>query len=210
MVVKHFKKTAMTGVIALSMIVGAGAASAATYTVKGQDTMWTISKQYGIPLSTLIRQNPQVANPNIIWPGMVLNVPGAAKGTTTPTSAQSSYADQVVALVNQERAKAGLKPLVYDKALSAMALDKAKDMNNNKYFSHTSPTYGSPFDMMKSYGIRYTYAGENIAMGQKSPQEVMKAWMNSSGHRKNILSPNFTKIGVGYYNNYWVQEFIAN
>lgn len=208
----RLKKTAMTGVLALSMIVGAGAASAApagTYTVKSQDTMWMIAKQQGISLSTLIRMNPQVANPNVIWPGMVLNVPNASKGTPAP-SAQSSFANQVVSLVNQERAKAGLKPLVIDNALTAMALDKAKDMSNNKYFSHTSPTYGSPFDMMKSYGIRYTYAGENIAMGQRSPQEVMNAWMNSPGHRQNILSPNYTKIGVGYFNNYWVQEFIAN
>ncbi|SDP19108.1 uncharacterized protein, YkwD family, partial [Paenibacillus sp. yr247] len=127
-----------------------------------------------------------------------------------PVSSQSSFADQVVSLVNQERAKAGLSPLVMDKALSAMALDKAKDMYNNHYFDHTSPTYGSPFDMMNSYSIQYSYAGENIAMGQQKPQDVMTSWMNSAGHRQNILSPNYTKIGVGYYNGEWVQEFIAN
>jgi uncharacterized protein YkwD len=64
--------------------------------------------------------------------------------------------------------------------------------------------------MMKSFGIRFTYAGENIAMGQRTPQEVMNAWMNSTGHRQNILSPNYTKIGVAFYNGEWVQEFIAN
>ncbi len=63
--------------------------------------------------------------------------------------------------------------------------------------------------MMKQYGVRYSYAGENIAKGQRTPQEVMKSWMNSSGHRKNIMSANFTKIGVGYYNGEWVQEFIG-
>lgn len=93
--------------------------------------------------------------------------------------------------------------------LTKMALDKAKDMYNNGYFDHNSPTYGSPFDMMKKYGISYRYAGENIAKGQRTPQEVMTAWMNSSGHRANILSPNFTTIGVAYYNGVWVQEFIA-
>jgi uncharacterized YkwD family protein len=117
------------------------------------------------------------------------------------------FASQVVALVNQERAKAGLKPLQADAALSAMARDKAVDMHNNHYFSHTSPTYGSPFNMMRKYGIPFRTAGENIAMGQRSPQEVMNQWMNSKGHRANILNPNFTKIGVAHYNGYWVQEF---
>lgn len=210
----RFKKSVIAGALALSTLAGAGAASAAaTYTVSPQDTMWKIAVKQGIPLSTLIRWNPQVSNPNVIWPGMVLNVPSSRTSTGTSTSgsaAQSSYADQVVTLVNQQRAKAGLKPLAVDKSLAVMALDKAKDMYNNHYFDHTSPTYGSPFTMMKSYGISFTYAGENIAMGQKTPQEVMNAWMNSPGHKQNILSPNYTKIGVGYYNSEWVQEFIAN
>jgi uncharacterized YkwD family protein len=130
-------------------------------------------------------------------------------GTNTATNT-GTYASQVINLVNQERAKAGLQALSSDNALSAMALDKAKDMYNNHYFDHTSPTYGSPFEMMNTYGISYTYAGENIAMGQQSPQEVMNAWMNSTGHRQNILSPNYTKIGVAFYNGEWVQEFIAS
>jgi uncharacterized YkwD family protein/spore coat assembly protein SafA len=206
----RFKKSVMAGLLALGTFAGATAASAAAYTVDGNDTMWTISRQHGISLSSLIRANPQVANPNIIWPGMVLNVPSTGTGTgAAPATTTGTYANQVVSLVNKERAKAGLKPLVKDSALSKMALDKAKDMHYNNYFSHTSPTYGSPFDMMKSYGIRFSYAGENIAMGQRTPQEVMNAWMNSQGHRQNILSRNFTTIGVGYFNGKWVQEFIA-
>ncbi|TDF92819.1 serine protease [Paenibacillus piri] len=131
---------------------------------------------------------------------------GSLEGTNKDSS---SFAVQVVDLVNQERTKAGLKPLTSDKALTGMALDKAKDMYNNNYFDHNSPTFGSPFDMMKTYGITYSYAGENIAKGQRTPQEVMNSWMNSAGHRQNILSPNFTQIGVAYYNGEWVQEFIA-
>jgi len=128
-------------------------------------------------------------------------------GTVAP---DSTFATQVVTLVNQERAKAGLSALkVSNATLTKMALDKAKDMYNNNYFDHNSPTYGSPFDMMKKYGINYSYAGENIAKGQRTPQEVMTAWMNSAGHRANILSANFTTIGVAYYNGVWVQEFIA-
>ncbi|PYI52970.1 SafA/ExsA family spore coat assembly protein [Paenibacillus flagellatus] len=210
-----FKQSIMAGVLAIGTLVGAGvsASAATTYTVSGNDTMWKISQRFGVGLNALIQANPQVANPNIVWPGMKLVIPetGTGSGSTgTPAVAPSAYAQQVVTLVNQERAKAGLRPLASDAALTAMALDKAKDMYHNGYFDHTSPTYGSPFDMMRSYGIRYTYAGENIAKGQRTPQEVMNAWMNSAGHRQNILSPNFTKIGVAYYNGEWVQEFIAN
>ncbi|WP_337033043.1 CAP domain-containing protein [Paenibacillus illinoisensis] len=124
-------------------------------------------------------------------------------------SAQSDFAAQVVKLVNAERAKAGLGALASDALLDKVALAKAKDMSNNNYFDHQSPTYGSPFDMMKQFGVTYSYAGENIAKGQKTPQEVVTAWMNSEGHRANILSKNFTQIGVGYYNGYWAQEFIG-
>jgi uncharacterized YkwD family protein/spore coat assembly protein SafA len=214
----RFKKSIAAGVLALSMIVGAGAASAAaSYTVQGNDTMWTISKKYGISLTSLIQANKQVSNPNIIWSGMKLTIPGSNSrtGSTVPQAPAgstnlSAFASQVFTIVNQERAKAGLRQLTSDGSLSAMAMAKAKDMYNNHYFDHTSPTYGSPFNMMTSYGIKYSYAGENIAMGQRTPQEVMTSWMNSPGHRQNILSPNYTKIGVAYYNGEWVQEFIAN
>lgn len=131
--------------------------------------------------------------------------------TTQTTSALSAYEQKVVDLTNQERAKNGLPALKIDSTLSKMAHEKSRDMSANGYFSHTSPTYGSPFDMMKKYGITYHYAGENIAMGQQTPEEVVKAWMNSQGHRENILNPNYNYIGVGYVSqgNYWTQEFIG-
>lgn len=119
----------------------------------------------------------------------------------------SQFAQQVLDLVNQERTKAGLSPLSMNSGLSKVAMAKAQDMYNNNYFDHQSPTYGSPFDMMKSFGITYSTAGENIAKGQTSPAEVMNQWMNSSGHRANILNNSFTQIGVAYYNSEWVQEF---
>ncbi|OAS16391.1 CAP domain-containing protein [Paenibacillus oryzisoli] len=215
---KRYKKLVVSGALGLSVLMGANAAFAATgtHTVAGNDTMWLISKKYGVSLTSLIQANPQVANPNVIWSGMKLTIPGSTDTTVvtkpqvTPAPAQSSFASQVVTLVNEERSKAGLKPLMGNNALTTMALDKAKDMYNNGYFDHTSPTYGSPFDMMSAYGIHYSFAGENIAKGQQTPQAVMTAWMNSSGHRQNILSPNFTQIGVAYYNGEWVQEFISN
>jgi uncharacterized YkwD family protein len=209
----RFRKSVLTGIVALSTIIGAGAASAAPYTVKNNDTMFLIANRSGISLSTLIKANPQISNPNIIWPGLVLNIPGSSYNSpsnpkpTVSTTSVTSYANQVVSLVNKERTNAGLSSLASDTALTSMALVKAKDMYNNNYFSHTSPTYGSPFAMMTAFGIKYSYAGENIAKGQRTPQEVMTAWMNSAGHRQNILSPNFAKIGVAYYNGEWVQEF---
>ncbi|SFF30185.1 uncharacterized protein, YkwD family [Paenibacillus algorifonticola] len=132
---------------------------------------------------------------------------GSSNSGSGTTVNQSAYQSEVVKIVNKERASAGLPALTVDALLTKVAVAKAKDMADNKYFSHTSPTYGSPFDMMKSFGVSYSYAGENIAAGQRNPSEVMTAWMNSAGHRANILSKNFGKIGVGYYNGQWVQEF---
>ncbi|BCB04389.1 CAP domain-containing protein [Bacillus sp. KH172YL63] len=135
-----------------------------------------------------------------------------AEQTASDQSGQlSQYEQQVVELTNQERAKQGLPALKVDAELSKVAREKSRDMQANNYFSHTSPTYGSPFDMMKQFGIQYNAAGENIAMGQQTPEEVVQAWMNSEGHRKNILSANYTHIGVGYVENghYWTQQFIG-
>lgn len=126
------------------------------------------------------------------------------------TNYGSEYADRVLELVNKERAKAGLTPLVIDSKLQYVATEKSKDMAISDYFSHTSPNYGSPFDMMKSFGVTYRAAGENIAMGYKTPEAVMDGWMNSPGHKANILSDNFGKIGIGIYfgdSVYWTQMF---
>ncbi|OAH53565.1 hypothetical protein AWH48_09780 [Domibacillus aminovorans] len=121
----------------------------------------------------------------------------------------SAFEQQVFELVNQERAKQGVKALQLDTKLSDVARTKSQDMKNKGYFSHQSPTYGSPFDMMKQFGITYKSAGENIAKGQQTPEEVMNAWMNSDGHRKNILSADYTHIGVGYVDGHWTQMFIG-
>ncbi|MFD0589787.1 CAP domain-containing protein [Paenibacillus sp. GCM10027627] len=129
--------------------------------------------------------------------------------TPAPTTEAGTFQAQVVTLVNQERAKQGLPALQTDSLLGKVATEKARDMDVNNYFSHTSPTYGSPFDMMRSFGVKYNFAGENIASGQPTPARVMSDWMNSPGHRANILNKDFTKIGVGYVNGEWVQMFIG-
>ncbi len=124
-------------------------------------------------------------------------------------SSVSSIEQEVVRLVNIERQKEGLSPLSIDTQLSKVARLKSEDMKNKGYFSHTSPTYGTPFDMLKQFNISYKTAGENIAKGQKSAEAVVNAWMNSEGHRRNILSKSFTHIGVGHTSNYWTQLFIS-
>ncbi|MEW9122764.1 MAG: CAP domain-containing protein [Thermotaleaceae bacterium] len=187
-----------------------------TYTVRSGDTMYKIATRHGVGLTTLLNNNKQISNPNAITPGMRINIPTTntqPTATTPTTNTVSAFEQEVVRLVNVERGKQGLAPLKLNTQLAGVARAKSADMRDNGYFSHTSPTYGSPFDMMKRFGIKYSYAGENIAMGQKTPEEVMKGWMNSPGHRNNILSSNFTEIGVGYVVNgkgtaYWTQMFI--
>lgn len=177
---------------------------AATHTVVSGDSMWKIAVKYQVGLSEIKVANPQIPNPDLIYPGQVLTIP-------TTDSSVLSYEKEVVRLVNEIRAKNGLKELTYNWELSRVARYKSQDMKDNRYFSHTSPVYGTPFQMMKNFGITYRSAGENIARGQASPQAVVNAWMNSSGHRANILSTSFTQIGVGYVadGNYWTQMFIG-
>lgn len=129
-------------------------------------------------------------------------------------SSFASFQSQVIQLVNEQRAANGLKPLTANSQLNNTATLKSQDMAKLNYFDHTSPTYGSPFDMMKKYGISYRTAGENIAMGQTTPAQVMQGWMNSPGHRANILNASFTQIGVGIAKNaqgqlIWTQQFIG-
>ncbi|UKS27656.1 peptidoglycan-binding protein [Paenibacillus sp. HWE-109] len=120
---------------------------------------------------------------------------------------------QMLDLVNKERAAVGLSPLLADAALIKTARLKSQDMVDNKYFSHDSPTYGSPFDMMEKFGITYNAAGENIACNQ-SVQAAHEALMNSPGHKANILSKDYTHIGIGIVNGgpcgkMFTQQFIG-
>ncbi len=145
-------------------------------------------------------------------PGEVVNTPEEQTPASDEVLAPATYEEQVVALVNEERAKEGLPALKVDETLQAAALARAKE--TVQLFSHTRPNGASCFTILKEYGISYHYAGENIAYGQRSPEEVVDAWMNSAGHRANIMSENFTTIGIGYYQTangtkYWSQLFLS-
>lgn len=175
------------------------------YTVKSGDTLWLISLKYQVGLQEIIAANPQIKNPDLIYPGDKVYVP--------LFSTIKRIEQEVIRLVNIERANRGLKPLAHNWELSRVARFKSMDMRDRAYFSHQSPTYGSPFEMIRNFGLSYTAAGENIAAGQRTAAAVVEAWMNSQGHRENILNATYTQIGVGYASggsmgHYWTQMFI--
>lgn len=127
-----------------------------------------------------------------------------------PDNSTLSFAEQVVKLVNEERAKAGLPAVKMQEDITAAANVRAKEIKQS--FSHTRPNGSSFSSVLKEQGVSFRGSGENIAWGQKSPEQVMNGWMNSEGHRANILNKNFKNIGVGHYQdekgvNYWVQLF---
>jgi uncharacterized YkwD family protein len=116
----------------------------------------------------------------------------------TGTGTLSSQGSRILQLANAERAKVGAPALKSNTELNKLATMKSQDMVENNYFSHQSPTYGSPFDMMKTYGVSYMYAGENLAINSDA-DKAHNAWMGSEGHKKNLLNPDFTEIGIGLY-----------
>ena len=133
--------------------------------------------------------------------------------TTITTTSMNADEKEVFNLINQQRINNGLPALKNDDEVQRVARIKAQDMVDNNYFSHTSPTYGSPFDMLKSFKITYNSAGENIA-GNSSNSGAVNAWMNSSGHKANILNSSFNYTGIGVvssprYGKIYVQMFIG-
>ncbi|MGM9608186.1 MAG: SafA/ExsA family spore coat assembly protein [Oscillospiraceae bacterium] len=201
---KRFASVCAALALLLSVCLPSASAAGLTHTVRNGDTMWKLAVQYQVGTGEIIAANPQITNPDLIYPGQVLSIPQV-------DSAVRAFEQEVVRLVNEQRAQHGLKPLTENWELSRVARYKSQDMVDNRYFSHTSPTYGSPFQMIRAFGLSFRTAGENIAYGQRTPQAVVNAWMNSSGHRANILNASYTQIGVGYVagGNYWTQMFIG-
>lgn len=149
-----------------------------------------------------------------VWPNQESSRPVSSVPQTSSAGSSNmlDYAGQVVKLVNQERAKEGLSPLSISQPAKQAAQVRAREIENS--FSHTRPNGTSFSTALKEQGVNYRTAGENIAWGQKTPEQVVQGWMNSPGHRANIMNANFTSIGVGYYRNasginYWTQLFIG-
>lgn len=138
--------------------------------------------------------------------------------TTAESAPETDFATEVVALVNQERAAAGCSPLAVDPLIENAALAHSRDMARNDFFSHTGSDGSSPADRVTAQGYEWTRLGENIAAGYTSPAAVVAGWMDSPGHRANILNCDFTETGVGYYylendsgetnyHHYWTHDF---
>lgn len=180
-----------------------------THTVMSGETMWGIATEHGIGLSDLMAANPQITNSALIFPGQTINIPSVPSAPNDIRALET----EVIRLVNVERERTGQSALVESNEINRVARLKSQDFIDNNYFSHNSPIYGSPFDMLRSFEITFTAAAENIASGQRTAAEVMNFWMNSSGHRANILNSAYNKIGVGVArdNNgkiFWTQMFI--
>jgi len=177
------------------------------YTYK--DGKWVLTSKEG----TLPGKSEPVQNPAPKAPVEEPSKPQTPAPSTPEVKGLTADESKMLELVNQERQKAGLKPLTIDMRLVDISRKKSKDMIDKNYFGHTSPTYGTPFDALKNNGISYRYAGENLA-GAPTVEQAHKGLMNSPGHRANILNPNFTHIGIGVveggpYGKMFTQTFIG-
>ncbi len=146
---------------------------------------------------------------------------GEDDGTAPDAAALATFAERVIELTNQERARAGLPPLISDASLNAAALGHSRDMADHNFFDHTGSDGSSACGRMAAAGYSPIWTcGENIAAGYTTPEQVVAAWMNSPGHRANILNPSYHHIGVGYvydaddtygpYYHYWTQDFASH
>jgi len=223
------KKNLLKTVFLVALVFGFGTyASAENCTVQKGDSLWKIAERYNVRFSDLCRVNKHLRDLGKIYPYERVQLPHGSEGESTnhhsgadvfeernetPNgTTTSAQAEEVLQLVNKERSKQGLQPLTLSEKLTSIANVKAADMRDRNYFDHTSPTYGSPFEMLQHFGVSYTAAGENIAAGQKNAEAVMTDWLNSSGHRANIMNKEYKELGVGYvtggsYGTYWVQLF---
>lgn len=234
------KKNVFLSMALLAGVLAAGSAPLTAYAAEVKSVQYAAGKGYQIyigqgidslsqilnELCTKLENNPnfcpEIDKPEAEFPeapapeapeppaAETPDIPQEPDTDITEEDTSLSYAEQVVKLVNGERAKAGLSPLTLDADITAAANVRAQEIKQQ--FSHTRPDGSSFSTVLKEQGISFRGSGENIAWGQKSPEQVMNGWMNSEGHRANILNKNFKNIGVGYYQdengvNHWVQLF---
>ncbi|MGJ7923086.1 CAP domain-containing protein [Neobacillus sp. LXY-4] len=176
------------------------------YTIKPGDTLWKISVLHSVELDELIRINPQVNNPELIYPGQMIFVPGVGKQINIEQQ-------KMLSLLNDERKKRGLAPVYLDPRLSMIAEKKSVDMRVNKYVAHTSPSYGNPTTMLETFQIPFKQVLENVGAGPKTAEEMVLTWMNSQVTMNNILDKNATHVGIGYakgglHGHYWTTIMI--
>lgn len=173
---------------------------------------WYIVQVEGDYIGAVSKKYVKAIYPSSGSSGSTGNNTGTSGGTQT-SSTMNADEKEVFNLINKQRTNNGLSALKVDEEVQRVARIKAEDMVANNYFSHTSPIYGSPFDMLKSFKISYKTAGENIAANSSNTGAV-NSWMNSSGHKANILNSNFNYTGIGVissskYGKIFVQMFVG-
>ena len=171
------------------------------YQVQSGDTLWEISLMNDLSLEKLLLENPQVDNPNLIFPGEIIFLPFDQQNVNSETA-------KLFQIINAQRIKAGLRPYKFDEKLSLIAEKKSIDMKNYQYVAHKSPTYGNPTEMIRSFHVPIRFSREIIGAGEPSASAIFNIWMNSQPHRENLLQKNATHIGIGYaggglHGHYW-------
>jgi uncharacterized YkwD family protein len=188
------------------------------YLAQNNESILDIASKFHVNIGDLLRLNPELTqrfDGNPSEPSIAIPFIPSSRHVVIPGNDRlTRFEQQVLRLTNRERQKAGLSPCAGTNSnLNRSARAKSEDMADLNYFSHDSPNYGDPFTMMRNFGVQYQSAGENIAMGQRTPEQVVKAWMDSPGHRANIMNGSYDYLGVGYVlkngNAYWTQQFIG-
>lgn len=173
----------------------------------------TIATVIGITASSIAPANAQWWRRQRTQPTPVPTKPVAQQPVAQPVAQNGSFQQQILSLVNVERSKAGLQPVTLNSKLNQAAQNHTNDMISKRYFSHTSPSGSTMVMRVQAVGYTYSAIGENIAAGGSTASATMTQWMNSPGHKANILSPKFRELGVGYgpssdqYRHYWTQVF---
>ncbi|KAF0820225.1 hypothetical protein KIS4809_0805 [Bacillus sp. ZZV12-4809] len=190
----------------LLFITPLSAGAAADYRVEQQDTLWEIALKFQKDLQDIINSNPQIENPDLIFPGEIIIIPSRGKWNYFPEMDDNE--NELMRLTNEKRKELRLKPLSVDVKLNIAAKKKSSDMMKLQYVSHNSPTYGNPTEMLRNQQISFMTVKENIGAGYKTADEMFNAWMNSAVLRENILSKKATHFGSGYsqgglHGHYW-------
>lgn len=217
---KYFKSFAMMSALSLVFTTSAFAAtkqitintptqhiSISTEGISEEEFLKIWENQFQIPFPVPFETGVYNIFDNTVQPSPT--VPPTQAEQSSEQQNVSEYVQKVVELTNVERTKNGLSALTINDSLNAAAQKHAEDMYINNYFSHTSQDGRTMSNRVQEYTTDYTTLGENIAMGQQTPEEVVAGWMNSPGHRANILNGNFQEIGIGYSHHYWVQNFLG-
>lgn len=184
------------------------------YIVMEGDTLWKIAKHHQISLERIIRSNQQLHNPNLIYPGQVIVIPGVEWKDRHKNKLKKEE-EKLADFLNRKRIQLGMKALTIDESLTNAAKLKIADMIEKKYISHHSPTYGSPSSMLKMLNISFKNVNESIGAGYQSPELVFESWLHSSVNREIILNDRASKIGIAYvkgglYGHYWTVLIVEN